>query len=205
MTYSINGSTYTNTSGIFTSVAAGTYNVTARNASGCTSTGTSVTLNANPIPVTPIITFNVYVLHSSAANGNQWYNESGSINGATGNEYTPASGGNYYVIVSNGVCSSEPSNIINFIPTLIKQSEQSKTIKLYPNPTDGKITLSIKGDNPDNITIEILNIHGITIKIEKLEISENQIEVDLEGLPKGIYFIKIVFSENSIIKTIILQ
>ena len=40
MTYSINGSTYTNTSGIFTAVAAGTYNVTAKNASGCTSSGT---------------------------------------------------------------------------------------------------------------------------------------------------------------------
>ena len=53
MTYSINGSTYTNTSGIFTAVAVGTYNVTARNAAGCTSPGTSVTLNANPAAGSP--------------------------------------------------------------------------------------------------------------------------------------------------------
>ena len=205
MTYSINGSAYTNTSGIFTSVAAGTYNVTAKNAAGCISAATSVTLNANPIPVTPIITFNGHVFHSSAANGNQWYNESGSINGATGQEYIPVSGGHYYVIVSNGVCSSEHSNIIDFIPTLIKQLEQSKTINLYPNPTDGKITLSIIGENQGNIIIEILNINGITIKTEKLEMSDNQTEVNLEGLPKGIYFMKIIFSDNSIIKTIILQ
>ena len=55
MTYSINGSTYTNTSGIFPVVAAGTYNVTAKNISGCTSSWTRVTLNANPVPATPTV------------------------------------------------------------------------------------------------------------------------------------------------------
>jgi hypothetical protein len=155
--------------------------------------------------VTPIITFNLNGLHSSAVNGNQWYEESGPIIGATNQDYKPTSGGNYYAIVSNGVCSSEPSNIINYIPTLINQLEQSKTINLYPNPTDGKITLSIKGENPGNIKIEILNIHGITVKSEKIEMSDNQTEVNLEGLPKGIYFIRIIFLENSVIKRIILQ
>lgn len=46
MKYSINGLTYTNTTGIFTSVAAGTYSVTAKNSSGCVSSTTSVTLSA---------------------------------------------------------------------------------------------------------------------------------------------------------------
>ena len=55
MTYSINGSTYTNSSGTFTSVATGTYNVTARNTSGCISAATSVTLSANLAPAAPTI------------------------------------------------------------------------------------------------------------------------------------------------------
>ena len=42
--YSIDGSTYVNTNGIFTSVAPGTYNVTAKNSSGCISSATSVTI-----------------------------------------------------------------------------------------------------------------------------------------------------------------
>jgi hypothetical protein len=37
MTYSIDGSTYTNTTGIFTLLPAGTYIVTAKNADGCIS------------------------------------------------------------------------------------------------------------------------------------------------------------------------
>ncbi|HCT30888.1 MAG TPA: hypothetical protein DIW31_09175, partial [Bacteroidales bacterium] len=47
MTYSIDGSTYTNTTGIFTSVPVGTYTVTAKSTEGCISPATtSVTLNA---------------------------------------------------------------------------------------------------------------------------------------------------------------
>ncbi len=53
MTYSIDDLTYTNTTGIFTGVPAGTYNVTARSAAGCTSHGTSVTVNVQPPTPTP--------------------------------------------------------------------------------------------------------------------------------------------------------
>ena len=45
-TYSTNGSTYTNTTGIFSGIAAGTYSVTAKNAAGCISNATSAVLTA---------------------------------------------------------------------------------------------------------------------------------------------------------------
>ena len=54
MTYSIDGSTYTNSTGIFSNVIPGTYTVTARSSAGCTSTGTSVTILAQP--PTPSVT-----------------------------------------------------------------------------------------------------------------------------------------------------
>ncbi|WP_293893018.1 hypothetical protein [Flavobacterium sp.] len=46
ITYSINGLTYTNTTGIFSLVSSGTYSVTAKNSSGCISSSTNVTVNA---------------------------------------------------------------------------------------------------------------------------------------------------------------
>jgi hypothetical protein len=45
LTYSINGTTYTNTTGSFTGLAPGVYSVTVKNASGCISTATTATLN----------------------------------------------------------------------------------------------------------------------------------------------------------------
>jgi hypothetical protein len=56
LTYSINGSTYSNTTGVFSGVSAGTYAVTVRNSSGCTSAATSVTVTAQP--TTPVLTVN---------------------------------------------------------------------------------------------------------------------------------------------------
>jgi len=56
ITYSINGSTYTNTNGTFTNVVAGTYSVTAKSAAGCISPPTSVTINSQPAtPAAPTV------------------------------------------------------------------------------------------------------------------------------------------------------
>ncbi|NNT71717.1 T9SS sorting signal type C domain-containing protein [Flavobacterium sp. IMCC34852] len=56
MTYSINGSTYTNTSGVFSGLSAGSYNVTAKSAAGCISSVAVATVNPQPtIPVQPTL------------------------------------------------------------------------------------------------------------------------------------------------------
>jgi hypothetical protein len=57
ITYSINGTDYSNTTGVFSNVPAGNYTATARNASGCVSNGTAVTVNAQPVtPAAPAVT-----------------------------------------------------------------------------------------------------------------------------------------------------
>ena len=48
LSYSINGVDYTNTTGVFTSLAAATYNVTVKNADGCFSAATVVAINGSP-------------------------------------------------------------------------------------------------------------------------------------------------------------
>ncbi len=62
LSYSIDGINYTNTTGIFSDVASGTYSVTAKNLEGCTSVGSSVIVDAQPI--TPAIP-TVNVVHPS--------------------------------------------------------------------------------------------------------------------------------------------
>ena len=56
LSYCINGTDYSNTTGIFTGVTPGTYNVTAQNAAGCISTATPVTiLGAPTAPAAPTV------------------------------------------------------------------------------------------------------------------------------------------------------
>lgn len=56
-TFSINGSDYSNTTGIFDLVAAGTYNVTVKSAQGCISAATTAVVNPHPLtPSAPVFT-----------------------------------------------------------------------------------------------------------------------------------------------------
>ncbi len=68
MTYSINNTTYTNTTGVFTAVTSGTYTVTARNTAGCTSAGTIVNIQAQPLIPTVTVTNPAAVCSPSTVN-----------------------------------------------------------------------------------------------------------------------------------------
>jgi hypothetical protein len=48
LTFSIDGFTYTNTTGVFRSISSGTYSITAKNTDGCISRAATVTINAQP-------------------------------------------------------------------------------------------------------------------------------------------------------------
>lgn len=55
-TFSINGTDYTNTTGVFSQVAPGIYNVSVKNTSGCISSATTAVVNSNPLsPETPVV------------------------------------------------------------------------------------------------------------------------------------------------------
>ena len=206
MTFSIDGTTYSNTSGVFSNVSSGSYTVTARNSAGCTSQGTSVTINIQPAtPPTPIITEDNGTLHSSAASGNQWYNQTGPINGANGQDYIPSQTDDYYVIVTDGDCSSAPSNIIHVVITDVEKTQEGDAINLYPNPNTGRFTLTFTGDKSEEILLEVLNNNGQTLRSDKIVTSKYEIEVNLEELPKGTYFIRIFYSGKSVVKKVILQ
>ena len=118
LTFSIDNLTYTNTTGIFSGVAAGSYTITSRNTSTCTSSATSVTVTAQPVtPAVPTIsagsstTFcdgNSVVLTSSAASANQWYKNNVQISGAVSNTYTANSSGSYTdtIVSPTGGCKT---------------------------------------------------------------------------------------------------
>lgn len=58
----------------------------------------------------------------------------------------------------------------------------------YPNPTSGMINLDLQG-NRDGIEISIVGIDGRLHLEEKYRGGQERIEIDLRGLPKGIYLL----------------
>jgi uncharacterized repeat protein (TIGR03803 family) len=137
----------------------------------------------NAKPATPTITQNGNILHSDAITGNQWFNQTGLINGATNQDYTVISDGNYYVIITINGCSSEPSNSINVVLTEIEVTENNRTIKVYPNPVVYELIIEIEG-GIDKTAFEILNSNG-------QKVFTGWLFVQTADFSPGIYFIKI--------------
>ncbi|RYY34178.1 MAG: hypothetical protein EOP46_14285, partial [Sphingobacteriaceae bacterium] len=122
-TYSGTGATITSPNAASTSITftagatSGTLSVTATNACG-TSAPRTQTITINPTPATPTVTAGgpttfcnggSVVLTSSSTTGNQWYNGTTLLSGATNRTYTATVSGNYNVVVTAAGCSSAPS------------------------------------------------------------------------------------------------
>ncbi|OQA00156.1 MAG: PKD domain protein [Bacteroidetes bacterium ADurb.Bin408] len=143
-------------------------------------------VNVNAPPHTPVITYILIILSSNAQSGNQWYNENGPIQGATGAIFKPLSQGCYYVMVTdaNG-CVSEPSNIIcNGITNTPFEINTGEALNLWYNSLSHKLNIiskdlsfSAKGR---------LTVYTTASKMVKKKVLEDQYTViDLNDLHDG--------------------
>src|SRR5207237_8021749 len=106
------GATYTNTPGVFATVAPGTYNVTVKNAAGCVSAATSVTVDAPPSapaaptatatsPATCTATTGTITVSAPAPAAGITYSIDGTTYTNTTGVFAPVAPGSYNVTVKN--------------------------------------------------------------------------------------------------------
>ncbi|OFX28657.1 MAG: hypothetical protein A2033_06290 [Bacteroidetes bacterium GWA2_31_9] len=95
------------------------------------------------------------------------------------------------ITASNGICAdSTISQIINLLGVNINSKNSETSISVFPNPSNGDVTIAIIGNNQKNWTIEVTNSLGQIIQSGNYNRSiEN---IDLTNLSSGIYTIKIV-------------
>jgi gliding motility-associated-like protein len=146
--YSIDGTDYSNTSGVFTAVSSGTYTVTVKTALGCNSLGTDVTVDPQPItPSVPIVTVTQgtcslitgSVLLSGLPTGNWTITQTGTANASyAGNTPTLSIAGlvpgTYNFKVTNSVgCISSPTSDIKINNVICSIADSN------PTPINGYI------------------------------------------------------------------
>ena len=72
-------------------------------------------------------------------------------------------------------------------------------ISIYPNPSKGRVNISINNISVNNLKVEITNTNGQLIYSNNLNSSGIKQGIDLTGKAKGVYFIKI--SNPDFVKT----
>ena len=65
---------------------------------------------------------------------------------------------------------------------------------IYPNPTDGKITINSSRSISEQLTTEVVDVIGRVVQKHSINFdsSNNTQELNLSGLANGVYFIKLI-------------
>ncbi|MFA5782553.1 MAG: T9SS type A sorting domain-containing protein, partial [Bacteroidales bacterium] len=165
-------------------------------ASGNPATSDPLTITVYPLPPTPTITQNNDSLISSEVTGNQWYLTPDSLlAGATGQYYIPTSTGDYYVIVTDiQGCRSDISNIISFVSGLGSSYYSNNSCFIYPNPSNGYITIQFNYPVNDVAQLNVTNTLGESVL--RMNITNQITVIDLRNFAGGIYFGKIKTSKG---------
>ncbi|MCP4177185.1 MAG: T9SS type A sorting domain-containing protein [bacterium] len=129
----------------------------------------------------------------------QWYHNDSPISGANKqyyyNENMPA--GDYRVrITYHEGCNK--SSIIYTVGSAIKTLTLDETIKIYPNPTTGGITIEIDNDYICKVEYKIIDNLGKSIKSDIIIKEQKFVTVteDISNLKSGNYIIEFAFDDK---------
>ncbi|MFP5471590.1 MAG: T9SS type A sorting domain-containing protein [Bacteroidia bacterium] len=139
--------------------------------------------------------------YDNLGNNGSTYNE--SINDATNTDATPDSVLNalYYmsdhlpIIMKLAITYPDPSPMgleEEFRRQKIKEQHQEIILKVYPNPSNSVINISIENwENRTEKTIEITDVFGRIVHSKKLDVKDFSHRVDVSSFAKGLYFVSV--------------
>ena len=186
--------------------APGDYMVTLRvsNDQGFTDYDKEITIAGNEL-LKPLIVVNGSVLTSQQSGTSfQWYKNGATIPGATSRSFEALEDGLYQVAIFSDSCNriSDPV-VISAIPD--QEVDLARFgIFIGPNPTEGRLNISISNEFVGNILFRIIDMSGRVYLVEELAKSELEMDVvlDLYG-PRGVYILQIQTSNLKLYKKII--
>lgn len=160
---------------------------------------------------------------------NNWYHD-GALIGTMSYQARRNSEINYALVVnsnySNGQLTALSSLVGSIIPlitswpaidlfdstyicspsTSVHNISQNQSIfSVYPNPSNGKFTVTVEGLQEANCTLEICNYLGQEIYTSMFKAQQSTLDIDLSNCSKGMYFAKVNNGTNVYTHKIIIE
>lgn len=192
-----------------TYTSSGTYTVLliASNAFGSSFTSQVVTVNPLmfDIGVNGTMAVGQSLTYTTSLNGGMsytWDFGDGSLAGTQNSTHTYTTAGTYTVkltIISGGCVNTVTTSlVISTNVGLANVATESFEYMVYPNPFNNQTFINIKVNEPVELSIDILNALGQTIRTiaDKKTFEKGNYEFPVDNLAKGIYFIKVIHNEK---------
>jgi len=182
----------------------GKYIITVTTADSCMASS-SIDIIVYPKPAKPqIIRWSYNYLRTFEAESYQWFLNGKPIKGATDYNIKMDSLGDYTVQISDRNGCTSLSDVYNVVSDVNDLHEGNTYAAVFPNPTNGSFTISLKTLKPDNYRIFVKNLLGMTVAESASFIDgEWTKEFKLDIFPSGVYNIIITNSSESIVLKIV--
>jgi len=124
--------------------------------------------------------------------------------GQTTAKITNLCAGTYFVTVTSACgCTSMDTAIVKNI-TSVNDNNIENNIICFPNPTKGELSIDLGKLNQSEYTIEVSDLSGQLVYSEKIFNSANKSKtIDIKGLLKGVYYLKLYNKQTNFIRKII--
>ena len=118
--------------------------------------------------------------------------------GETNQSFSASINGIYAVIIDNGFCiDTSACYQVNNLgqPTLVAE----ESIKIFPNPSSGLLTITFENEIANKITIKDLDGREVLTSVN----NSNEFQIDLKSYSDGIYLIELMFDSHGVMHRII--
>lgn len=201
--WKINGTNAGTNSNIFTSTALTNNNavtcVLTSNATGVitnTATSNSITITVNALPAKPTVSWDgVQLSVPSSYSTYQWLLNNATVSNASANTFKPVSSGYYQVAVTNTAGCKVVSDSFAVTVTAIADPAASDIASVYPNPSNGNITIDL-GFNPA-LSVKLVIISATGNQVKTLQTKNRKTQIATTALASGIYYIKVMDAKNN--------
>lgn len=155
-------------------------------------------------PPVPVITQRGDSLFTTGKYNWQWYKDGAPIAGATSAVYRARANGAYMVESRNGGNCTTRSTPVSVVITAIGEvTLGTNTAKLFPNPSQGPVSVKFEKPLLKAVTINVYDLHGH--KVYAGMTTQQLLRLDLGHLPQGYYLVELIGYGTKKVLPLILQ
>ncbi len=114
-------------------------------------------------------------IYSTSDGGETWHNENAPSEGRAINAITVTTGGEVYAVGEYGILLRRD------LPTSVTEAQPPTTLRLYPNPTTGVVTVESDFGPAQLFVVDVLGT--VVLQVQ----AESKTTIDLSAYPSGMY------------------